>query len=216
MRTCPQCGDLVEGRADKVFCSASCKSRHFRENPSSDELTPAPAIAGLATAPRPAAPRGHQVEELENDEKFDFHGQLAQGIAGIMDERKQAERAEEARTVQRQAAKLDKLYEKCARRLLDAHGQVLTENELRDFVQEMDEAYDDYREHPHIEERGHAAGVRMLIFGSMRNYLAELLQELEAMPARGLFGGLKNREIGVDLAKKYRRQVRESLPDALQ
>jgi adenosine deaminase len=128
-----------------------------------------------------------------------------------MDEQKLAREADQARRVQLLAAKLDKGYEEYARRFLEAHGQVFTETELVDFVQDLEEAFEEYREHPHIEERGHPAGVRMLIFCSMRNCLAEMLEELEGMPARTLFGGVKTRQIVLELRKKYRVQLRESL-----
>lgn len=36
-RSCPQCGQAVEGRADKFFCSTICRAQHFRDQQAQPE-----------------------------------------------------------------------------------------------------------------------------------------------------------------------------------
>jgi hypothetical protein len=156
---CSQCGELMEGRANKKFCSAACRAQHFRDNqagPDNWTEPTKPALSGyhpvevqqvplLPTRPRPVFR-----DDEDEDEDNSLQG-LHNRVAKVFDARREADANR----------KLDEQYTQFVNECLKADGEAFNDeddDELRTWLDEVDELIIAYRAHTgfhHLDNRAH-------------------------------------------------------------
>jgi hypothetical protein len=168
-RECPQCGDEVVGRADKVFCSPSCKSLHFRAQPASTGVAPTARAGRSGPAPAPVSPLAgtepaeelaeEELEELDVDAvvKEWFAKRDEERLAGLKREEEEAAQAKRAKLLR----KLFDLHSQLVADFLEWDGAVLEYEEVTDLRNELKDAAARYRAHPLLDQVGHPAAERL-------------------------------------------------------
>jgi hypothetical protein len=156
LRYCAYCEEPFEGRADKVYCSSSCKSKDFRRQQAEaagqqpDEFRPRTQAAAGLQKPYQIVPlsSGQDEDEDEFDEEDD---EANEAPASRLSLREQVDQAiqrgveQHERGVERQAlAQLPQQYAACIERVLAADAELLTGralDRLSELVQQTSAAY---------------------------------------------------------------------------
>jgi hypothetical protein len=200
-RECLQCGEEISGRADKIFCSPSCKSVHFRAQQTERPAAPVPAARPLPL-PLPELPEPVPEEALTADE---FSRLVAEEVREVIRNRednslaglRQEEKKDELKQRSKLIIKLFKLYRKLVAKFLDVEGiEFEYEEEISDLLNELDEAAALYRAHPLLKMPGHPAGQRLENIYFMQDKVRKVeINDLDCF----------------SLTKKERKQLREAL-----
>ena len=163
-QNCSQCGELMEGRANKKFCSAACRAQYFRDNqtePSIGAEPMKPSLSGhqpvgvqqarfLPTSPKPV-PRDD--EDEDEDEGYTLQG-LDKRITRIFDARRQAD----------SNRKLDEQYIQFVNECLIADGDAFNDeddDELQTWLDDADELIIAYRTHTGLQQSDNRAHARL-------------------------------------------------------
>ena len=204
-RECLQCGGLVEGRANKRFCSAACRAQHFRdtqEEPRSDgEIFPSSAIARVA-APQWSAeqPPATHVEP---------QGAVASWLVEYQRGETFRREAEKARRVAAQCDLLHSQFTKVVTDCLKAEGTSLDKWALERKMADLDQLSTSYRSHPDLQKLGTRVYDRLEDAYWLHDKFRDLLNELKSQYRPGYPG-----TILVDFTAKCRARLRASLlPD---
>lgn len=192
IRTCPQCGDLVEGRPNKKYCSEACKGLYFRENATSE---------GLALMSKPDsrhdefAPVEYEDEEQEEEkESLDLETYW-----------QKREREEKAQKDRRAATELHDQFCQVVKEFLAVEGRQLAEKPVSKFLDQVDELSNAYRQHPHLKQPTSLVPKRLKELYNLQDTLREVLQEI------GRRNLLQRKTESYELTSKWRKQLRSLL-----
>ena len=159
-QNCSQCGEHMEGRANKKFCSAACRAQHFRDNqaePSNWTEPIKPSLSGyqpveVQQAPSmPTRPISVPTDDEDEDEDNSLHG-LQTRVAKVFEAKREADANR----------KLDEQYVQFVNECLQADGDAFNDDdddELQTWLDEIDELIIAYRGHtglPQPDSRTHA------------------------------------------------------------
>lgn len=190
-RECLQCEVPISGRADKEFCGSACKARYNRENEKAQPAaTPQPTPSHDFKPPPPSLQRVPlAVAAYYEDDEDDLQLEI-----------------------ERQSKDLHRAYMKLVNSFLKEEGHAFDSNWLDDFIEELDEAAVEYRQHPGIQTASHPARNRLADLYMIRDYLRELREEVEdADEAMSFFGRPEPDTICLEISKKRRKRLRESM-----
>lgn len=193
-RSCPQCGEVIEGRPNKKFCSEVCKGRHFRENNSPAFQVDSPvATPTHSTTPGVSSHRSAYPPQSDRDE----------------DERWEKEEAEVSVLAERKhAAELHEQFCGVVRDFLEAEGKALVARQVSRFLQKVANLTTAYLTHPHIKRLGNLVSNRLKALYDVHDILQEVSQEIESKVL------WQSKESSFEITKKWRRALRELLiPD---
>ena len=175
-RECPQCGGPVEGRANKVFCSAVCRAQHFRDMAAESpayETTDAGHVVALVPKPSPTTeqPTAAQVEAqaaaARSWENF-FQNELNR---------------QEAARIRREAEKWEDLHSDYCSAVTDclkADSTALDKYALERKIEELDKLSARYRKHPGLQQPGGREHLRLEDIYWLHDTLRDLLKELKS------------------------------------
>ncbi|MCC3158652.1 hypothetical protein LJ737_15500 [Hymenobacter sp. 15J16-1T3B] len=167
-RVCPYCGEPVEGRPNKIFCSDYCKGRHFREvgpatvsespsnrwepNPISDHQPVQPS------SPIPAAKEDYWQRTVREEQ-----------------ERKQKQKADAERAL---SESLHNQFSDVVRDFLDAEGKLISLPAIEPFLVEVQELCKAYCLHPYLKQSDNQAKRRLKELYSIEDTLLDLVQHI--------------------------------------
>jgi len=204
-RECLWCEASIEGRADKQFCSSSCKAHYNRENskqPFIEPSRPAGPAARLTAKPpslivRPQPVPDDESEEDEEDDNEDWTTKYQREVQ----ERRDQEKTKD----------LHSLYMELADEFLRDEGNAYDWEPLDDFITELDTAVGKYRHHPGLRSSIHPAHSRLADLYLMSEYLRDLRKAMEEAEdeATPFFG--KSEIVCLKLSKKHRKRLRANL-----
>jgi hypothetical protein len=205
MKSCP-CGAQFEGRADKEYCSAACKSHFYRQRLEEGTATqaqqpmgivparPTKQITGVALAPAPE----DEAEEYEYTEADELEEVPAW-------KRWEQERA--AERLQQELADLHQVYCEAAEAFLHAEGLRLSLEDFAELLADLEDWIAVYRKHPHLANPEHVARKRLDDLYDMRDMLREDIQAIR----RKSFLHAKVSEF--HLTDKWRKKLRQRMID---
>ena len=192
IRTCPQCGDLVEGRPNKKYCSEACKGLYFRENATSEDLA---LISKPDSRHEEFAPIEYEDEEQEEEkEPLD--------LETYWDKR---EREDKAQKDHRAATELHEQFCQVVKDFLAVEGQQLAEKPVSEFLGQVDELSNAYRQHPYLKQATSLVPRRLKELYNLQDTLREVLQEI------GRKSLLQRKTDSYELTSKWRKQLRSLL-----
>lgn len=193
-RNCPQCGDVFEGRPNKIFCGKPCKGRHFREN-----NTLAPQIESIT------ATTVHSVKASVSSHHPVYISQRGRDDEEQWDK----EEAEERRVAElKQAAKLHEQFCGVVRDFLEAEGKALQVRPTKRLLQKVSDLTAAYQAHPHIKLPENQVNGRLKALYGIQDVLQEVIQEIESKVL------WQSKESDFEITKKWRKALRELLiPD---
>ena len=192
-RECLQCEAPISGRADKQFCDSTCKARYNREK---EKIQPVaitqPQLAPSHNFKQPPAPLQRvplAVAAYEEDDEDDLQLEI-----------------------ERQSKDLHRAYTKLVNSFLKEVGYAFDSNWLDDFIEELDEAAVEYRQHPGLQTPSHPAHNRLADLYMIRDYLRELREDVEdADEAMSFFGRPEPDTICLEISKKRKNRLRENM-----
>ena len=190
-RECLQCEAPISGRADKHFCDSACKARYNRENEKEEPAAvPQPALSyNFKQPPAPLQRVPLAVAAYEEDDEDDLQLEI-----------------------ERQSKDLHQIYTKLVNSFLKEIGNAFDSNWLDDFIEELDEAAVEYRQHPGLQTPSHPAHNRLADLYLIRDYLRELREEVEdANEAMSFFGRAEPDTVSIEISKKRRKRLRENM-----
>lgn len=191
-RECLQCETPISGRADKQFCDSACKARYNREN---EQAQP-------ASTPQPTPSHGF-TETSSTLQRVP--------LAVAYDENEEDE-DELQLEIERQSKDLHRVYTKLVDSFLKEVGYAFDSNWLDDFIEELDEAAVEYRQHPSLQNPSHPSHSRLADLYLIRDYLRELREQVEdADEAMSFFGRAEPDTVCIDISKKRRKRLRENM-----
>lgn len=190
-RECLQCETPISGRSDKEFCGSACKARYNRENEKEQ-----PAVTPQSTPsydfkqpPSPLQRVPLVVAAYNEDEEDDLQLEI-----------------------ERQSKDLHRAYTKLVNSFLKEEGYAFDSNWLDEFIENLDEAAVEYRQHPGLQTPSHPAHNRLADLYLIRDYLRELREQVEdADEAVSFFGRPEPDTVCIEISKKRRKRLRESM-----
>ncbi|SFQ52589.1 hypothetical protein [Hymenobacter arizonensis] len=190
IRTCPQCGELVEGRPNKKYCSEACKGLHFRENAGSECFV---LMSTPDSRDEEFAPAGYEEEQEEEEPlKLETYWQ-------------KREREEKAQKDQRAATELHEQFCQIVKEFLAVEGRQLAEKPVSEFLDQVDELSNAYRQHPYLKQATSLAPRRLKELYNLQDTLCEVLQEI------GRKSLWRSKTDSYELTSKWRKQLRSLL-----
>ena len=204
-RECLQCGGLVEGRANKRFCSAACRAQHFRdtqEEPGSDvEKVPSTAMTHVA------AP--HWYAEQPASTHVEPQGAVASWLVEYQRAETLRRETEKARRVAAQCDLLHSQFTSVITDCLKAEGTSLDKWALEKKMADLDQLSTNYRSHPGLQKSGTRVYDRLEDVYWLHDKFRDLLNELKSQYRPGYPGAIL-----VEFSAKCRAKLRASLlPD---
>lgn len=193
-RHCRNCGDLVAGRANKVFCSETCKGQHFRTN-----AEPQARAAARPVAVAVALPVGPPEEEEEITQE---------SIAGLVDEVYAKYRADEVQKVQAARDDLHGQYAAVVRQFLKMDGRPVDLGGLSRFLNTVEDVNKAYAIHPEAGSPDTPPAARLELLEDMLAELRDLLDEAQH-PPRSFWSLAKPRSVVWD--EEFRDELVDSL-----
>jgi endogenous inhibitor of DNA gyrase (YacG/DUF329 family) len=219
LKSCPQCGQAVQGRSHKVFCSDACRAQSFRNQYAQlaaaeeeeeaayldeeeemaylDEEDDAPSPAPVAVTPAALVPA--QAPQWERP--------LHEMIAHAVNQSLQQEAALEA---QRQRQALHTRYAHWVQTWLELDAEPLRVRAVRQHLQEAQALSASYQRHDLLNQPAHPAQQRLQLLDKVSDELRTLQREL-AEPAPFSLWGKTTPTGTLTFSKKRRQQLRESL-----
>lgn len=171
-KECLQCEKLFEGRANKKFCSDTCRAQYHRDNLATDnsqeedweddESDPEEGSKTWQTKiplldeDELATPRVSTSEEVERAKSiYDVEVLRLEQYKLLMQRKKEAEKAEAEEDALEEINKennrikgLHALYSKLIKKCLKMEGHELEGDDLEAWIEELDEASEEYQSHP--------------------------------------------------------------------
>lgn len=201
-RECLQCGGLIEGRANKRFCSAACRAQHFRDTqdePESDgEKAPNSAIV------RVAAP--HWSAEQPPATQVEPQGAVASWLVEFQRAEILRREAEKARRVAAQCDLLHSQFTGVITDCLKAEGTSLDKWALERKMADLDQLSTSYRTHPKLQHSGTRVYDRLEDVYWLHDKFRELLNELKSQYRPG-----HPNTIMLEFSAKCRAKLRANL-----
>ena len=194
IRECPQCGEVIEGRPNKKFCSDTCKGRHFREGNSLHFQIDSPTDA-CVSAVSSSASSYYPDDTWQTQDDEDNEWEKAQ--------------AEKRRLVEREhTAKLHEQFCGVVQDFLDVEGKALLARQTNRLLREVSDLTTAYQVHPHLKLPGNQINGRLKAMYGIQDILQEVIQEIESKVL------WQSRKSGFEITKKRRKTLRELLiPD---
>ena len=192
-RECLQCDTPISGRADKQFCDSACKARYNRENEKAQPAAvhqpqPIPSY-NFKQPPAPLQRVPLTVAAYYEDDEDDLKLEI-----------------------EHQSEDLHRAYMKLVNSFLKEDGYEFDSNWLDDFIEKLDEAAVDYRQHPGLRTPSHPAHNRLADLYLIRDYLRELRKQVEdADEAVSFFGRAEPDTVCIEISKKRRKRLRENM-----
>lgn len=195
-RECLQCGDPIEGRPNKKFCSEICKGRYFRENnPEAETSTTDPELKQSVELIMHKSP----ISEDEIDESEDeLDNELTEQI-----EREEAEK--KARMDKLRAANLHEQFCDLVQEFLEIEGKVLTARPAARFQNAADKLTAAYREHPYLKLPENLVRNRLKALYDIHDIIQEVGQEIADKNA------FQAKESSFEITNKWRKLLRKLL-----
>ena len=173
-RQCPECGDPVTGRRDKIFCDSICKSRYFRR-PAEGPAEPPAHVVPLARAPRATPVPVPEEPEAEDEDEDDW--------------RTQYQRAEEARKHAAQRLELHRLYCQQVDQFLEYANRQLSLRPATRLIRDLERALGDYQAHPDLAQADGVSQRRLKDLFWMRATVQGVVEDINQQSIfKGLFG----------------------------
>lgn len=206
-RECLWCDTQIEGRADKQFCSSSCKAHYNRENPKQPPVEPSRTTvpARLTAGPPALVARPQPLPDDESDEEDDDEV--------VEDWTTKFRREAQEKRDREKAEELHDLYTELAEEFLREDGSAFAWEPLEEFIAELDAAAGEYRHHPGLRIPTHPAKARLADLYLMGDYLREVRKVMEEAEdeAKSFFGKSEPDIVCLELSKKHRKRLRENL-----
>ena len=193
-RECPQCGEAIEGRPNKIFCSNFCKGQHFRENnpPKISEDAPVsqqPVDVDTSFAPyRKVTGLNDDWQKQEDESQED-----------------QEEAAQRMRAAEQAATKLHERFCAFVRAFLKAEGHLLTARHTNRLLQEGDELMAAYQAHPYLRRPGSQVSSRLKELYAIHDILQDVAQDIAGKIL------WQSKEGSFEVTRKSRNRLRELL-----
>jgi hypothetical protein len=190
---CPECGEIVEGRRDKVFCNSSCKSKYFRrptEDQDEEDTTTSSALLYSATIKN----KPLSLPDESDEEESYWDKKIREREARVVEER-----LEQA---QKRAKTLHQLYCRLTEQFLLSEGQPIYSEALTTYLRELDETTQEYREHIGLAQADDIGHLRLADLYWIRDTLRDVL---DAIAQQGRFG---RKWSSFELSKKRRNRLR--------
>lgn len=207
-RDCPQCGEAVTGRANKVFCSAACRAQNFRDT--QDE------IANINEAIMPhdgvvlPSPQSWAAEQPATESD---RNQVGAPNWFAEYQRTEIIRQENVK-LQRAAAQGEALHSKYSLAITDclkAEDSMLDEWALKSKIGDLDQLGTIYRAYPKLRQSGSRNCERLDDIYWLYDTLRALLDKLKNQPGPAY---LATKTIRLDFTPKERARLRANLlPD---
>lgn len=197
IRTCPQCGEPIEGRPNKKYCNETCKGQYFRENAIPVESFTAKVML-------------HQSEEEvpieEEDEQEEANDDLPTIVENTWQRlNREAETKRKVQEHQQTATELHEQFCQIVKEFLTAEGQQLAGKNVSEFLDRLDELTDLYRQHPYLKQANSSAQRRLNELYSIQDTLQEITQ---GIARKALW---KSKLGSYELTSKWRKQLRNLL-----
>ena len=207
VRECLWCETPIEGRADKQFCSSSCKAYYNRENAGQLPVEP-PQPKMPARLPRPNPMLATARPPLDDESGEDEYGDTETEDFDV-----QYQRLEKERLDREKAAELHKCYSNLVDEFLRDEGICYDEAALNDFINDLDEAAITYRQHPGLLKSEHPAHTRIADLYLMTDYLRGLRKAMQEADkaADSFFGRSEPEPTCLEISKKHRKRLRTNL-----
>ena len=209
-RECLWCETLIEGRADKQFCSSSCKAHYNRENPKPPSVEPSQPIPSSRLSAEPFA-MVHPLPILnEEDDEDEEEESMEDWTARLQVE---SPRQYDKHCEQEKTSKLHSRYISLMNEFLQEGIEYFVLSCLDDFIEDMNQAAGDYRQHPGLRIPAHQAHTRLADLYFMGDYLRGLrtaVAKAEA-EATSFFGESEPEEFPPALSKKHRKRLLANL-----
>ena len=203
-RECLWCKTSIEGRADKQFCSSSCKAHYNRENARQPPVEPPrPTASTRPTRPTPVLPT---LRPLPDDED-DYDDTETEDLSV------QHQRLEKVQVDYERIKELHECYANLVDEFLRDEGVCYDETALDEFIDDLDGAASTYRQHPGLRKPGHPAHARIADLYLMGDYLREMRKEMQEAEeaANSFFGQAEPELVCLEISKKHRKRLRMNL-----
>ncbi|UOQ65717.1 hypothetical protein [Hymenobacter volaticus] len=192
IRTCPQCGNLVEGRPNKKYCSEACKGLYFRENAGSESLV---LISKPDSRYNEFIPIEYEEVELEEEDQEEEPLELETYW-------QKREREEKAQKDQRTATELHEQFCQIVKEFLAAEGRQLAEKPVSEFLDQVDELSNAYRQHPYVKQAASLVPQRLKELYKLQDILRKILQKI------GRKSLWQSKSESYELTSKWRKLLR--------
>ena len=183
-RICPNCGEAVEGRPNKIYCDKVCKGQHNRSINAEDN--------------------SESISSSESLERAPMHHYPANNLIIMRDEH-QEEAEEKARTDQQLANTLHLRFCAFVRETLESAGKTLTARRIKNLLNDAARLSTAYAAHPYIKVPHTQVGDRLKALYDMHDTLQEAADEI----ANKMMW--QNKETDFEIPKKWRKHLRELL-----
>lgn len=208
-RECLWCEAPIQGRADKQFCSSACKARYHREHQSENftESISTTSRTGLVQLTSPAYLTRDQAEPLAHHTSGEDEASQAKEWVPTY------ESLQLIQYSRGKAEQLHALHTRLVTRFLREEDRVFGWKALEHFLDELNKALEEYREHPGLRLAQHPARNRMKDLYRMQDYLRELGEAMKEAKKETnfFFGRVERRYIRLVISKKHRKKFRENL-----
>ena len=173
-RNCSQCGELMEGRANKKFCSAACRAQHFRDGQAepdnwTEPMDPTPSgyqpVEVQRVPPLPTQPRPAPMDDEDNS------------LQGLQKRIAKAVFANQEADANR---KLDEQYTELVNECLQADGNAFNDeydDELLTWLDGIDVLIIAYRTHTGLLQSDNRAHERLEDLHWMRDKFSRMFTE---------------------------------------
>lgn len=183
-RKCPNCGEAVEGRPNKIYCDNVCKGHHNRSI--NAELNSESISSSGPTEPTP------------------MHHYPANNLMTRRDEH-QEEAEEKANTDQQHASTLHMSFCTLVREVQQLAGKTLPARRIKRLLNDVDSLSTAYIAHPYLKTPHSQDKHRLKALYAMHDTLHDAMEEIAD---KNMF---QSREGTFEIAKKWRKHLRELL-----
>ena len=163
-RTCWQCQAPIEGRADKKFCTSSCKASYSRSAAHAESVVVPVAANRPPSASRPPQPEG-----------IDWQARCEQAEQALQQYQQQAAQDRQA------AVPFDQEYTRLGHLLSQQTNSQWTVSLLHDVLRQLQAGITFYQQHPGLTDPMHVAHRRLQ---DLQQVIAYLQQNATALLKR--------------------------------
>ncbi|TVT37858.1 hypothetical protein FNT36_22120 [Hymenobacter setariae] len=228
---CIQCGEQMEGRANKKFCSAACRAQHFRDNQDSannynDSVQPStPDIEqpGLPGTPaflnvqqtQPYAEVVQCQSQQYQTPQYQSRQYQSEVATGNWDWAVQFMQEQDANREREKIADMHRLYSNLVVKCLKVDGTTLDDNNIQTWINELDYVSSRYRTNPALSQAGNQAHERLedlyWLIDKFRRLLEQWKEQPILLPSKSYYPPNKAKPVLFELSSKRRNRFRSHL-----